>query len=259
MAQVTIKQLLDSGAHFGHQTQRWNPKMKPNIFGDRNGIHIINLEITAKVLDKALKFLRQVAKGGSTVLFVGTKKQAQDPLMKAAQKSGMPFVNERWLGGMLTNFETVRKSIKKIEDIDKMEATGEFQYVTKKEGSSLRKEREKLVKNLSGVREMKKLPGAVFVVDIEKEKIAVFEARKLGIPVVAIADTNSDPELVDIAIPGNDDAIKAITLFCDSIADSILEGANEFRMTQSAEAKPEADAGIDAAAEEAFNSATPNQ
>lgn len=250
---VTIKQLLDSGAHFGHQTQRWNPKMKPYIFGDRNGIHIINLEITAKVLEKALKFVREITKTGQTILFVGTKKQAQDPLMKAAQGSNMPFVNERWLGGMLTNFETIRKSIKKIEDIDAMEKKGEFAYVTKKEASSLCKEREKLVKNLSGVREMKKLPGALFVIDLEKEKIAVLEARKLGIPIVAIADTNSDPEMVDIAIPGNDDAIKAITLFCDAIAQSALEGGNEFTMSHNAQAKPEADASIDAAAEEALN------
>ncbi len=228
--------------------------MKPFIFGDRNGIHIINLEITAKILDKALKFILEITKKGETILFVGTKKQAQDPLMVAAQKSSMPFVNERWLGGMLTNFETVRKSIKKIEDIDTMEKNGEFQYVTKKEASSLCKEREKLVKNLSGVREMKKLPGALFIVDIQKEKIAVLEARKLGIPIVAIADTNSDPELVNIAIPGNDDAIKAITLFCDAVANVALEGGNEFRMSRNTESKPEADAGVDAAAEEAFNS-----
>lgn len=228
--------------------------MKPFIFGDRNGIHIINLEMTAKILNKALTFIREITKNGETVLFVGTKKQAQDPLMKAAQGSGMPFVNERWLGGMLTNFETVRKSIKKIDDIDSMEKKGEFAYVTKKEASSLCKEREKLVKNLSGVREMKKLPGAVFVVDIQKEKIAVLEAKKLGIKIVAIADTNSDPELVDIAIPGNDDAIKAITLFCDAVAASALEGRNEFVMSKNAEAKPEADAGVDAAAEEALNS-----
>ena len=251
---VTIKQLLDSGAHFGHQTQRWNPKMKPYIFGDRNGIHIINLEITAKVLERALKFLREITKQGDTVLFVGTKKQAQDPLMQAAQKSNMPFVNERWLGGMLTNFETIRKSIKKIEEIDRMEKMGEFQYVTKKEASSLCKEREKLVKNLSGVREMKKLPGALFIIDIQKEKIAVLEARKLGIPIVAIADTNSDPELVDIAIPGNDDAVKAITVFCDAVANIALEGGNEFRMKQNVENKPEADSSVDAAAEEALNS-----
>jgi len=253
LAQVTIKQLLDSGAHFGHQTQRWNPKMKPYIFGDRNGIHIVNLEITAKVLDKALKFIYEITKKGEGILFVGTKKQAQDPLQTAAEKSGMAYVNERWLGGMLTNFETIRKSIKKIEDIDKMEKTGEYQYVTKKEWSSMRKEREKLVKNLAGIREMKKLPGAIFIVDIEKEKIAVFEAKKLGIPVVAIADTNSDPELVDIAIPGNDDAIKAISLFCDAVANSALEGSNEFRMSKNADSKPEADAAVDAVAEEALN------
>lgn len=252
---VTIKQLLDSGAHFGHQTQRWNPKMKPYIFGDRNGIHIINLEITAKVLEKALRFVREKASAGESVLFVGTKKQAQDPIQTVAEQSGMPYVTERWLGGMLTNFETVRKSIKKIEDIDAMEKSGEYQYVTKKEWSSLRKEREKLVKNLAGIREMKKLPGVVFVVDIEKEKIAVLEAKKLGIPVVAVADSNSDPELVDIAIPGNDDAIKAIMLFCGAVAESALEGSNEFRQKQSVDAKPEAEAIVDTLTEEALNSA----
>lgn len=229
--------------------------MKPYIFGDRNGIHIINLEITAKVLDRALKFINQLTKSGEGILFVGTKKQAQDPLRTAAEKAGMPYVNERWLGGMLTNFETIRKSIKKIEAIDKMEQSGEYQYVTKKEWSSMRKEREKLVKNLAGIREMKKLPGAIFLVDIEKEKIAVFEAKKLGIPIVAIADTNSDPELVDIAIPGNDDAIKAISLFCDAVANSALEGSNEFRMAKSADAKPEDDASVNAVVEEALNSA----
>lgn len=229
--------------------------MKPYIFGDRNGIHIINLEITAQLLERALKFVQEITRSGQGVLFVGTKKQAQDPIMKAAEKCGMPYVNERWLGGMLTNFETVRKSIKKIEHIDKMEETGEFQYVTKKEGSSLRKEREKLVKNLSGVREMKKLPGAVFVIDIQKEKIAVLEAKKLGIKVIAVVDTNTDPQSVDIAIPGNDDAIKAITLFCDSIANSALEGRNAYKMKKDEEAKPEADVSIDAVAEEALNSA----
>jgi len=252
---VTIKQLLDSGAHFGHQSQRWNPKMKPYIFGERNGIHIINLEITAHFLEKALKFVTETTQAGQDILFVGTKKQAQDPIMKAAGKCNMPFVNERWLGGMLTNFETVRKSIKKIEDIDNMEKNGEFQYVTKKEASSLCKEREKLVKNLSGVREMKKLPGAVFIIDIQKEKIAVLEARKLGIKVMAVVDTNTDPQSIDIAIPGNDDAIKAITLFCEAVANSALEGRNQFKMKQNVETKPEADPAIDAAAEEALNSA----
>ncbi len=229
--------------------------MKPYIFGDRNGIHIINLEITAHLLEKALKFVTETAQSGKDILFVGTKKQAQDPIMKAAGNCGMPFVNERWLGGMLTNFETVRKSIKKIEDIDNMEKNGEFQYVTKKEASSLCKEREKLVKNLSGVREMKKLPGAVFIIDIQKEKIAVLEAKKLGIKVIAIVDTNTDPQSVDIAIPGNDDAIKAITLFCNAVANSALEGRNEFKMKQNVDAKPEADSAVDAAAEEALNSA----
>jgi small subunit ribosomal protein S2 len=226
---ITIKQLLESGVHFGHQTSRWNPKMKKYIFGERNGIYIINLELTLACLEKALLFLKTLAAEGKEVLFVGTKKQAQIPLKEAAEASGMPYVNQRWLGGMLTNFETIRKSIKKLDSIDKMEQDGSFQFITKKEIGSLKKEREKLIKNLSGVREMRKVPGAVFVIDAELEKIAIAEAQKLGIPVVAVLDTNGNPDHIDHPLPGNDDAIKAIKLFCEAVSGAVTEGRAEFK------------------------------
>ncbi|MFH0985117.1 MAG: 30S ribosomal protein S2 [Candidatus Omnitrophota bacterium] len=229
MSQITIKQLLEAGVHFGHQTQRWNPKMKKYIFGERNGIYIINLELTLGCLEKALEFLRQIAAEGKDVLFVGTKKQAQLPLKEAAEACGMPYVNQRWLGGMLTNFETIRKSIKKLDAIDKMEQDGSFQFITKKEIGSLKKEREKLIKNLSGIREMRKVPGAIFVIDAELEKISIAEATKLGIPVVAVLDTNGNPDNIDHPLPGNDDAIKAIKLFCSTISGTIAEGRKEFQ------------------------------
>ena len=229
MSQITIKQLLEAGVHFGHQTARWNPKMKKYIFGERNGIYIINLELTLACLEKALLFLKQVAAEGKDVLFVGTKKQAQIPLKESAASCGMPYVNQRWLGGMLTNFETIRKSIKKLDAIDKMEQDGSFQFITKKEIGSLKKEREKLIKNLSGIREMRKVPGAVFVIDAELEKIAIAEAKKLGIPVIAVLDTNGNPDNIDLPLPGNDDAIKAIKLFCESVAGAIAEGRAEFK------------------------------
>jgi len=229
LSQITIKQLLEAGVHFGHQTQRWNPKMKKYIFGERNGIYIINLELTLGCLEKALAFIKQLAVEGKDVLFVGTKKQAQIPLKEAAEACEMPYVNQRWLGGMLTNFETIRKSIKKLESIDKMEQDGSFQFITKKEIGSLKKEREKLIKNLSGIREMRKLPGAVFVVDAELEKISIAEARKLGIPVVAVLDTNGNPDAIDFPLPGNDDAIKAIKLFCSAVSETVAEGRKEFK------------------------------
>jgi len=228
LSPITIKNLLEAGVHFGHQTQRWNPKMKKYIFGERNGIYIINLELTLTCLEKALQFLKQVASEGKTVLFVGTKKQAQEPMKLAAEQAGMPYVNQRWLGGMLTNFETVRRSVKKLDSIDQMEREGNFQFVTKKEAGMLKKERERLIKNLSGVREMRKLPGAVFVIDSEAEKIAILEAKKLGIPVVAVLDTNANPDEVDYPVPGNDDAIKAIKLFCESVSTAVLEGRREY-------------------------------
>ena len=203
--------------------------MKKYIFGERNGIYIINLELTLGCLEKALLFLKQLAAEGREVLFVGTKKQAQIPLKETAEACGMPYVNQRWLGGMLTNFETIRKSIKKLDAIDKMEQDGSFQFITKKEIGSLKKEREKLIKNLSGIREMRKVPGAVFVIDAELEKISIAEARKLGIPVVAVLDTNGNPDNIDYPLPGNDDAIKAIKLFCESISGAITEGRREFQ------------------------------
>ncbi len=229
LSQITIKQLLEAGVHFGHQTQRWNPKMKKYIFGERNGIYIINLELTLGCLEKALAFIKQLAVEGKDVLFVGTKKQAQIPLKEAAAACEMPYVNQRWLGGMLTNFETIRKSIKKLDAIDKMEQDGSFQFITKKEIGSLKKEREKLIKNLSGIREMRRLPSAVFVIDAELEKISIAEARKLGIPVVAVLDTNGNPDVIDFPLPGNDDAIKAIKLFCSAVSEAVADGRKEFK------------------------------
>ena len=229
MSPITIKQLLEAGVHFGHQTSRWNPKMKKYIFGERNGIYIINLELTLGCLEKALLFLKQTAAQGKDVLFVGTKKQAQIPLKDAAVACGMPYVNQRWLGGMLTNFETIRKSIKKLDMIDKMEQDGSFQFITKKEIGSLKKEREKLIKNLSGIREMRKVPGAVFVIDAELEKISIAEATRLGIPVVAVLDTNGNPDHIEYPLPGNDDAIKAIKLFCEAVSGAVAEGRKEFQ------------------------------
>ena len=229
LSQITIKQLLEAGVHFGHQTARWNPKMKKYIFGERNGIYIINLELTLGCLEKALLFLKTLAAEGKEVLFVGTKKQAQVPLKDAAVACGMPYVNQRWLGGMLTNFETIRKSIKKLDMIDKMEQDGSFQFITKKEIGSLKKEREKLIKNLSGIREMRKVPGAVFVIDAELEKISIAEATRLGIPVVAVLDTNGNPDHIEYPLPGNDDAIKAIKLFCEAVSGAVAEGRKEFQ------------------------------
>ncbi len=235
MAQVTIKQLLEAGVHFGHQTQRWNPKMKKYIFGERNGIYIINLEITLSCLEKALNFLKQITAEGKEILMVGTKRQAQEPIKEAAERSGMPYVQQRWLGGMLTNFETVRKSVARLEQIDKMEQEGSFAFVTKKEVGMLKKEREKLVKNLSGIRKMRRLPGALFVIDSKKEEIGIKEAIKLGIPVVAVLDTNCDPDLVDYPIPGNDDAIRAVKLFCELAAQTIKDGREQLKNAQAAE------------------------
>ena len=229
MSQTTIKQLLEAGVHFGHQTQRWNPKMKKYIFGERNGIYIINLEITLSCLEKALSFLKKVSHEGKEILLVGTKRQAQEPIRDAAERCEMPFVEQRWLGGMLTNFETVRKSVARLDHIDQMEKDGSFQFVTKKEVSMLVKEREKLMKNLRGVRKMRRLPAALFVIDSKKEEIAIKEAIKLGIPVVAVLDTNGDPDLVDYPLPGNDDAIRAVKLFCDVACNAIKEGRDQFK------------------------------
>lgn len=228
MQQVTIKQLLETGVHFGHQTRRWNPKMAKYIFGEKNGIYIINLELTLECLKRAMDFLKKLASEGKEILFVGTKKQAQDVVCEAAGHCHMPYVNTRWLGGMLTNFTTVRKSVARLDSIDQMEKEGNFRFITKKEVSHLKKEREKLVRYLTGVRQMKKIPGALFIIDTKKEEIALHEARTLEIPTVALIDTNCDPELVDYPIPGNDDAIRAVKLFCDLSAEAIMEGRNEF-------------------------------
>ena len=228
MSEITLKQLLEAGVHFGHQTKRWNPKMKRYIFGEKNGIYIINLELTLECLKRALAFLRKVASGGKDILFVGTKKQAKEVIQEVGVRCGMPYVHERWLGGMLTNFETVRKSVARLDWIDQMERDGNLKFITKKEASQLLKEREKLVRYLSGVRQMKRLPDALFMIDTKKEEIALKEARRLGIPTVALIDTNCDPEQVDYPIPGNDDAIRAVKLFCDLVADAIQSGRNEF-------------------------------
>ena len=237
MSVISMKQLLEAGVHFGHQTRRWNPKMKEYIFTERNGIYIIDLQKTVKKAEEAYNFVRSVAEAGDSILFVGTKKQAQESIEQEAKRCEMFYVNQRWLGGMLTNFKTIQTRIAKLRKIEKMEADGDFAYLPKKEVIKLKAEQEKLEKNLSGLKDMKKLPGAMFVVDPRKEHIAVMEARALGIPVVAIVDTNCDPDEVDYAIPGNDDAIRAVKLIASKMADAVLEGRQGEQM-------------IDAAAEE---------
>ncbi len=224
MSVISMKQLLEAGVHFGHQTRRWNPKMKEYIFTERNGIYIIDLQKTVKKAEEAYNFVRSVAEAGDSILFVGTKKQAQESIEQEAKRCEMFYVNQRWLGGMLTNFKTIQTRIAKLRKIEKMEADGDFAYLPKKEVIKLKAEQEKLEKNLSGIKDMKKLPGAMFVVDPRKEHIAVMEARALGIPVVAIVDTNCDPDEVDYAIPGNDDAIRAVKLIASKMADAVLEG-----------------------------------
>ena len=224
MAVISMKALLEAGVHFGHQTRRWNPKMAPYIFTERNGIYIIDLSKTVYKVDEAYMFIRNIAMEGKTVLFVGTKKQAQESIQSEALRCNMYYVNNRWLGGMLTNFRTIRTRVERMNSIDKMEQSGQFEVLPKKEVIQLQREREKLVANLGGIREMKKLPGALFIVDPRKEHIAVAEARTLGIPIVAIVDTNCDPDEVDYVIPGNDDAIRAVKLIAGKMADAILEG-----------------------------------
>ena len=224
MAVISMKQLLEAGVHFGHQTRRWNPKMAQYIFTERNGIYIIDLQKTVRKIDEAYMFVRDVALEGKSVLFVGTKKQAQESIEVEAKRCGMFYVNNRWLGGTLTNFRTMQTRIKRLNDIDAMEKNGQFEVLPKKEVIKLCAEREKLLKNLGGIREMKKLPGALFIVDPRKERIAVAEARTLGIPIVAIVDTNCDPDEIDYVIPGNDDAIRAVKLIAGKLADAVLEG-----------------------------------
>ncbi len=224
MAIISMKQLLEAGVHFGHQTRRWNPKMAKYIFTERNGIYIIDLQKTVRKVDEAYNFLRSVAQEGRSVLFVGTKKQAQEAVREEATKAGMFYVNERWLGGMLTNYQTIQKRIKRLKELEQMEADGLFDVLTKKEVQALRHEMGKLEKFLGGIKEMNRLPGALYVVDPRKERIAVAEARKLHIPIVAIVDTNCDPDEIDYVIPGNDDAVRAVRLLTSRMADAVVEG-----------------------------------
>ena len=242
MAVISMKHLLEAGVHFGHQTRRWNPKMAPYIFTERNGIYIIDLQKTVRKIDEAYMFIRNLAMEGKTVLFVGTKKQAQESIESEAKRCNMYYVNNRWLGGMLTNFRTIRTRVERLNAIDKMEQAGQFEVLPKKEVIQLQHEREKLEANLGGIREMKKLPGALFVVDPRKEHIAIAEARTLGIPIVAIVDTNCDPDEVDYVIPGNDDAIRAVKLIAGKLADAILEGKQGEQSEEAAEAEVVADA-----------------
>ncbi len=237
---VTMKELLEAGVHFGHQMKRWNPKMKRFIFGERNGIYIIDLQKTVKMLNDAYNFIKDVASRGEAVLFVGTKKQAQDVIAEESQRAQSYFVNQRWLGGVLTNFKTIKLSIEKLKKIERMKEDGTYNLLPKKEVAKLEVERMRLEKNLSGIQEMDALPGAIFVVDPKKEKIAVAEARKLSIPVVAIVDTNCDPEEIDYVIPGNDDAIRAIKLVTSKMADAVLEGKSIFDKTLQETAEKEA-------------------
>ena len=226
MVSVTMKELLEAGVHFGHQVRRWNPKMKEYIFGERNGIYIIDLQKTQRMFREAIAFVTNLIAEdkGKTVLFVGTKRQAQDAIREEAEKCGQYYVNQRWLGGLLTNFQTVQKSIKRLKDLESMQTDGRYEKMTKKERIKLDRERESLNKNLSGIKAMNRLPDAVFIIDVKKEEIAVAEANRLGIPIVAVVDTNCSPEGIDYVIPGNDDALRAVRLFASRIADAIVEG-----------------------------------
>jgi len=230
-----MKELLEAGVHFGHQTKRWNPKMKEYIFGERNGIYIIDLQKTLKMFKEASKFIAELASQGRIVLFVGTKRQAQDAIAEEAQRCNGFYVNQRWLGGLLTNWVTVQKSVKRLKELDEMATDGRYELLTKKEVIKLERERKHLQANLAGIKDMNRLPDTVFVIDSNKEQIAVREARKLGIPVVAVVDTNCDPSEVDYVIPGNDDALRAIRLFASKIADSVVEGAQLMSDKQAAD------------------------
>ena len=227
MAVVTMKNLLESGVHFGHQVKRWDPRMKKYIFAERNGIHIIDLQKTIAAIKDGYDEVRKVTASGKSILFVGTKKQAQQAVQKEAERCGMFYVNNRWLGGMLTNFSTIKKSLQRLKKIEKMEVDGTFDNLTKKEVANLLKEKEKLSKNLGGIKEMKELPGILFIIDTHKEQIAVAEAHRMGIPIVAVVDTNCNPEGIDFPIPGNDDAIRAISLFTSIIANAVIDSDNE--------------------------------
>ncbi|MCC7416036.1 MAG: 30S ribosomal protein S2 [Acidobacteria bacterium] len=243
MAGIAMKDLLEAGVHFGHQTKRWNPKMKAFIFGERNGIYIIDLGKTVKLFREAEDFLTRLAADGRTILFVGTKRQAQDVIAEEAQRCGMFFVNERWLGGLLTNFATIQRSLGRLRDLEAMATDGRFDTLSKKEIARNEKERRKLAKNLDGIRGMARLPDAVFVVDTRKEQIAVDEARKLKIPVIGVVDTNCDPDQVDFVIPGNDDALRSIRLFASKIADAVIAGRDMKQSVDAEAARETADAG----------------
>ena len=239
MAIISMKQLLEAGVHFGHQTRRWNPKMAPYIFTERNGIYIIDLQKTVKKIEEAYNFLREVASQGEYILFVGTKKQAQEAVHDEAIRSNMFYVNERWLGGMLTNYQTIQKRIGRLRQLEKMESDGTFDVLSKKEVLGLRHEMSRLTKFLAGIKDMGKLPGALFVIDPRKERIAVLEARKLNIPIVGIVDTNCDPDEIDYVIPANDDAIRAVKLLTAKMADAVLEGRQGVQMGEAAEENTE--------------------
>ncbi|MXY24218.1 MAG: 30S ribosomal protein S2 [Acidobacteria bacterium] len=241
MTPLTMQELLDAGVHFGHQTRRWNPKMKPYIFGQRNGIYLIDLSRTAELMQRAEQFVMQLAASGGGILFVGTKRQAQDLIVEEAQRCGMYFVNERWLGGLLTNFTTIQRSLDRLKELEAMETDARYENLSKKEVARLQKEKRKLHRNLDGIRAMHKLPEAVFVVDTRREKIAVDEARKLSIPVIGLVDTNCDPDDVDYVIPGNDDALRSIRLCVMRIADAVLAG-------RGLRSKQEPAGGVDASA-----------
>jgi small subunit ribosomal protein S2 len=242
LATITMKELLEAGVHFGHQTKRWNPKMKEYIFGERNGIYIIDLQKTLKMFKEASKFVQDLATDGRIVLFVGTKRQAQDAIAEEAQKCGAFYINQRWLGGLLTNWVTVQKSVKRLKELDEMATDGRYELLPKKEVIKLERERKHLQANLAGIKNMSRLPDAIFVIDSNKEQIAVREARKLGIPVVAVVDTNCDPTEVDYVIPGNDDALRAIRLFTSKISESIAEGAQLMTDKQVADMQAASDA-----------------
>jgi small subunit ribosomal protein S2 len=246
MAVVTMRDLLEAGVHFGHQTRRWNPKMKRFIHGERNGIYIIDLQQTLDRIEAAYTFVRDLVGEGGIILFVGTKKQAQDPVRSYADKCNMPFINERWLGGMLTNFQTISKRVGKMKDYERMREAGEFEAMPKKEALMLSRELEKLERNLGGIRDLDRLPDAIFVLDTKKEDIAVTEANKLGIPIVAVVDTNCDPDVIDYVIPGNDDAIRSATLMSRIVSDAVLEG----RFIASRKGGPAAGPSLDRSAEE---------
>lgn len=245
MSVISMKSLLEAGVHFGHQTRRWNPKMRPYIFTERNGIYIIDLSQTVKMVDTAYNFVRELVEEGGEILFVGTKKQAQDAIGREARKCGMHYINQRWLGGTLTNYKTIRKRIDRLHELEKMEEDGRFDVLPKKEVIKLRHEAERLEKFLGGIKDMKRLPDAVYIVDPKKERIAVKEAQILGIPIVSMIDTNCDPDEIDYAIPGNDDAIRAVKLITETIANAVLEG-KQGAQTEAEEVEEDAEAEVQA-------------